>query len=145
MLVRLGAQWKVASTPVLEMIRACLGHMEEHQCHNGIGNILVLDFIEHEVPMAIQPPAAVGRAGKQKVREFNAGATVAMESGCLACHRIGDQGNKYPGPSLTHIGSRLTKTQIEEAIVSSLAPMPSFRRLPKEKFHALVRFLELLR
>jgi hypothetical protein len=144
-LVRLGAKWQVASTPILAMIRACVSHVKERQCRNGIGNTLVFGFVENEGPMAIPPPAAVRRAGKQEVREFNDGAMVAVESGCLACHRIGDQGNKRPGPSLTHVGSRATKAQIEEAIVSPLEPMPSFKRLPKKKFHALVRFLQLLR
>jgi hypothetical protein len=145
MLVRLGAKWQVASIPILAMIRACVSHIKEHQCRNGIGNTLVFGFVGNESPMAIPPPAAVRRAGKQEVREFNAGAMVAVESGCLACHRIGDQGNKSPGPSLTHVGARATKAQIEEAVVSPLEPMPSFKRLPKKKFHALVRFLQLLR
>lgn len=145
MLVRLDKKWQVATTPILRMIRSCGSQMKERQCRKGARNILVFGFVENEGLMAIPPPAAVRRAGKREVREFNAGATVALESGCLACHRIGDQGNRRPGPSLTHVGSSVTKAQIEKAILSPLEPMPAFTRLPKKKFHALVRFLQLLR
>jgi hypothetical protein len=34
---------------------------------------------------------------------------------------------------------------IEHAVVDPSEPMPSFKKLPRAKFHALVRFLSLLR
>ena len=34
----------------------------------------------------------------------SAGELVVGQSGCLACHVIGDNGNNGPGPDLTHIG-----------------------------------------
>ena len=37
--------------------------------------------------------------------------------GCLACHKIGENGNDGPGPELTEIGNRLPR----EAIARSLA------------------------
>lgn len=63
----------------------------------------------------------------------------------MACHRIGDLGNPGPGQNLAHIGTRLSPREIEEALVSPRAPMPSFKRLPANKMHDLVRFLSLLR
>jgi menaquinol-cytochrome c reductase cytochrome b/c subunit len=90
------------------------------------------------------PPAAV-RAGGERLAEFKIGRTVAAQSGCLACHRIGDAGNSGPGPDLTHVGSLLTSAGITRAILNPTAPMPSFSRTPAAKLHALVIFLSLLR
>ena len=63
------------------------------------------------------------------------------QSGCLACHKIGDNGNAGPGPNLTHIGARLPRAAIARTLVNPTAPMPSFKNLPPEKFTAIVNFL----
>ncbi len=94
------------------------------------------------IPVA--PPTAVARAGGRTLAEFYFGRSVAAQSGCLACHRIGAAGNRGPGPDLTHVGSMLTPRGIERAILNATAPMPSFRGLPKAKLRALVTFLSLL-
>lgn len=73
------------------------------------------------------------------------GPVVVVESGCLACHRIGEAGNDGPGPNLTHVGSKLSRREINGAIRDPTAPMPSFRRLPKDKLTAVVAFLSQLR
>ena len=39
--------------------------------------------------------------------EYEPGKQVAAQSGCLACHKIGENGNDGPGPELTEIGNRL--------------------------------------
>lgn len=96
---------------------------------------------EESIPI----PAAVLQAGRHEEREFNAGRTVFAESGCLACHKIGEIGNPGPGQNLTHVGARLSTYEIEKALVSPRAPMPSFKNLPVNKLHALTRFLSLLR
>jgi ubiquinol-cytochrome c reductase cytochrome b subunit/menaquinol-cytochrome c reductase cytochrome b/c subunit len=70
---------------------------------------------------------------------------VLAQTGCLACHRLGENGNAGPGPDLTHIGSKRSAAAIERAIINPTAPMPSFRNLPKPKLRALVTFLALLR
>jgi ubiquinol-cytochrome c reductase cytochrome b subunit/menaquinol-cytochrome c reductase cytochrome b/c subunit len=67
------------------------------------------------------------------------------QSGCLACHSIGQSGNRGPGPSLDHVGSMLSRRGIEHALISPTAPMPSFKHLPPAKFKALVTFLSDLR
>lgn len=96
-------------------------------------------------PPPLKAPRAVRKAGGAKLREFEAGATAALHDGCLACHRIGMRGNHGPGPVLSHVGSRLSEGQIAHALVDPSAPMPSFRRLPRPEFAALVKFLSLLR
>jgi menaquinol-cytochrome c reductase cytochrome b/c subunit len=90
-------------------------------------------------------PVAVGRAGGKELSDFEAGRTVYAQSGCAACHRLGDVGNAGPGPNLTHIGSTLSTPQLERAIIDPRAPMPSFSHLPAAKFKAVVEFLSLLR
>jgi menaquinol-cytochrome c reductase cytochrome b/c subunit len=90
-------------------------------------------------------PPALARAGGRELGKFDAGMEVVAQSGCLACHRIGEQGNPGPGSDLTRIGARLSKRQIEHAILDPTAPMPSFSHFPPAKLSAVVTFLELLR
>jgi hypothetical protein len=93
----------------------------------------------------VEPPSPVARAGGHQLAEFYFGRAVTAQSGCLACHRIGETGNTGPGPDLTRVGARLPARAIERAIVHASAPMPSFRYLPEAKLAAVVTFLSLLR
>jgi menaquinol-cytochrome c reductase cytochrome b/c subunit len=52
--------------------------------------------------VAVKPPS--GLTASQKAT-FVAGEAVVEQTGCAACHLIGDSGNNGPGPPLTHIGS----------------------------------------
>jgi ubiquinol-cytochrome c reductase cytochrome b subunit/menaquinol-cytochrome c reductase cytochrome b/c subunit len=70
---------------------------------------------------------------------------VVAQSGCLACHKIGENGNDGPGPELTHIAERVPKEAIARTLINPTAPMPSFKNLPPEKFDAMVDFLGTLR
>jgi len=76
--------------------------------------------------------------------QYEAGKLVAAQSGCLACHKIGENGNSGPGPNLTAIGTKLAPAAIERTLDNPTAPMPSFRALPQEKKTALVQFLSQL-
>jgi menaquinol-cytochrome c reductase cytochrome b/c subunit len=89
----------------------------------------------------MKPPAGLTAQQKQT---FTAGAQVVGQSGCLACHTLGSNGNSGPGPNLTHIASRLPPAAIASTLINPTAPMPSFRNLPKQKFQNLVGFLSLL-
>jgi ubiquinol-cytochrome c reductase cytochrome b subunit/menaquinol-cytochrome c reductase cytochrome b/c subunit len=89
----------------------------------------------------MKPPAGLTAQQKQT---FTAGAEVVGESGCLACHVIGSNGNSGPGPNLTHIASRLPPAAIASTLINPTAPMPSFKNLPKNKFQDLVGFLSEL-
>jgi menaquinol-cytochrome c reductase cytochrome b/c subunit len=77
-------------------------------------------------------------------RSAEAGKVVAAQSGCLACHKFGENGNTL-APELTTIGDRLTKASIERTLNNPTAPMPSYRDMPQEKKEALVTFLSQLR
>jgi quinol-cytochrome oxidoreductase complex cytochrome b subunit len=77
--------------------------------------------------------------------QFEAGKLVAAQSGCLACHKIGENGNDGPGPHLTDIGDKLQSGAIRRTLENPTAPMPSFAGLPEEKKAALVAFLASLK
>jgi ubiquinol-cytochrome c reductase cytochrome b subunit/menaquinol-cytochrome c reductase cytochrome b/c subunit len=90
-------------------------------------------------------PVAVSEQGPEAVASFEAGKLVAAQSGCLACHVVGENGNDGPGPPLTEIGARLPAQAIERTLQNPTAPMPSFAGLPPEKLNNLVAFLSSLR
>jgi menaquinol-cytochrome c reductase cytochrome b/c subunit len=73
------------------------------------------------------------------------GKMVVAQSGCLACHKIGENGNDGPGPHLTDIGAKLYPAAIQRTLENPTAPMPSYRNLPAEKKQALVQFLSQLK
>jgi quinol---cytochrome c reductase cytochrome c subunit, bacillus type len=98
-------------------------------------------------PTAIEmsTPSAVQRARGIALAEYEAGEKVVAQSGCLACHKLGENGNAGPGPDLTHIASRLPRQGIARTLVNPTAPMPSFKNLPPKKFEAIVGFLAQLK
>ena len=98
-------------------------------------------------PTAIElaTPASIKQAGGAELAEFEAGKAVVAQSGCLACHKIGENGNSGPGPDLTHIASRLKSQAIARTLVNPTKPMPSFKNLPPQKFKSVVAFLSLLK
>jgi menaquinol-cytochrome c reductase cytochrome b/c subunit len=77
--------------------------------------------------------------------QFEAGKLVVAQSGCLACHKIGENGNDGPGPHLTDIGDKLQPAAIRRTLENPTAPMPSFKGLPEQKKTALVNFLASLK
>jgi len=81
----------------------------------------------------------------QVAPQYEAGKLVAAQSGCLACHKIGHNGNDGPGPDLTDIATKLPKAAIRRTLENPTAPMPSFAGMPEEKKTALVNFLSQLR
>ena len=118
----------------------------------GIFVIAAMAFLTYQganagSPTAIEmtTPAAVVHAGGKRLAEYEAGAKVVAQSGCLACHKIGENGNAGPGPNLSNIGSRLPRQGIARTLVNPTAPMPSFKNLPPQKFTAIVNFLSQLK
>jgi menaquinol-cytochrome c reductase cytochrome b/c subunit len=72
------------------------------------------------------------------------GREVVAQSGCLACHRLGDNGNNGPGPELTHIGARLPQTAIARSLQVGPSIMPSYAGLSPQKFQALTAYIASL-
>ena len=72
--------------------------------------------------LEVSTPAAVRPDGSAAVRRWNEGRVAIAQSGCEACHTIGDNGNPGPGPNLTHVGSRVPRLGIAKR--SSTRPSP---------------------
>ncbi len=94
-------------------------------------------------PIPVNPPRRLSKPARGR---FLAGERVAAQAGCLACHRIGTDGNNGPGPNLTDIGSLgLSAATLRDALINPKAPMPSFRGLSRARLDALIAFLQDLR
>jgi menaquinol-cytochrome c reductase cytochrome b/c subunit len=80
-------------------------------------------------------------------REQQRGAEVMASSGCLACHKVGENGGAL-GPELTNIGDTLGEDAIARTLVNPTSPMPSYRSFQQEnprEFNELVNFVASLR
>jgi menaquinol-cytochrome c reductase cytochrome b/c subunit len=75
---------------------------------------------------------------------YKAGSEIVASSGCLACHKLGENGNNGPGPELTHIGDRIPRAAIIRSVEIGPSIMPSFRDLSKKKLDELADFLSSL-
>src|SRR3954469_24561860 len=78
---------------------------------------------------------------------FEKGKKVMAASGCLSCHKVGENGNTL-GPNLTHIGDRLGKDAIERTLINPTPPMPPYTKLQQskpEQFDQLVKFVASLK
>jgi quinol---cytochrome c reductase cytochrome c subunit, bacillus type len=107
----------------------------------GILTIAAMAYLTYEGAAAGSPNSIDMAVAPQ----YEKGKLVAAQSGCLACHKIGENGNDGPGPHLTDIGSKLEKGAIRRTLENPTAPMPSFAGLPEDKKAALVNFLASLR
>src|SRR5438874_10914661 len=110
----------------------------------GILTILAMGYLTYLGANAGSPNSIDLAVPKQ----FEAGKLVAAQSGCLACHKFGDNGNDGPGPNLTKIGKRLPREAIARTLQNPTTPMPSYTSLATrepQKFNALVDFLAQLK
>lgn len=118
----------------------------------GIFTIAAMAFLTYQGAQAgspnsidMNPPPGLKGAA---LTEWTKGKLVAAQSGCLACHKIGENGNDGPGPHLTNIGGTLPESAIAQTLRNPTAPMPSFQALAEQqpaKFRALVSFLGQLK
>jgi menaquinol-cytochrome c reductase cytochrome b/c subunit len=121
----------------------------------GIFVILAMGYLTYEGAHAGAPtqidmetPTTLVAAGGPVLEQFETGKQVVAQSGCQACHIIGENGNDGPGPPLTDIATRLPKQAISRTLVNPTAPMPSYKALQEsepEKFDAMVTFLSQLK
>jgi len=89
-------------------------------------------------PTEIDQPAPPG---------LEKGQEITASSGCLGCHKIGENGNTL-GPNLTNIGERLGKDAIARTLVNPTPPMPPYTQLREEhpdQFNQLVQYVASLR
>jgi mono/diheme cytochrome c family protein len=76
--------------------------------------------------------------------ELEPGKEVVAQEGCLACHKLGENGNNGPGPELTQIGENLPRNAIARSLEVGPGIMPSYAGLPPQKQEALTAFLASL-
>jgi mono/diheme cytochrome c family protein len=113
--------------------------------------IAAMAFLTYEGAHAGSPnqidmptPQSVIAQGGPTLRAFEAGRQVVAQSGCLACHKIAENGGTL-GPNLTKIGARLAGQAIDRTLQNPTAPMPSYASMPADKRAALVAFLTHLK
>jgi menaquinol-cytochrome c reductase cytochrome b/c subunit len=110
----------------------------------GITTIAAMTYLTVEGALAGSPTEI--EMGVSKTLE--PGKAVAASSGCLGCHKIGENGNSGPGPQLTKVGARLPRQAIARTLINPTPPMPTYSKLrqqnPKE-FNQLVDFLSSLK
>ncbi len=121
----------------------------------GIFTIAAMGYLTYLGAVAGSPttieeptPARIVAQGPENVRQWESGKQVVAQSGCLACHKIGENGNDGPGPELGEIADRLPAQGIARTLVNPTAPMPSFAALQEnqpEKFDAMVTYLGQLK
>jgi menaquinol-cytochrome c reductase cytochrome b/c subunit len=110
----------------------------------GITTIAAMAFLTIEGALA-GPPTQIDL---KVAPQFEAGKNVMASSGCLGCHRVGENGNAGPGPNLTHIAARLPRQAIARTLINPTAPMPSYSRLQQltpRRFNELTAFLGSLK
>jgi menaquinol-cytochrome c reductase cytochrome b/c subunit len=89
-------------------------------------------------PTEIDQPAPPG---------LEKGQEVMASSGCLGCHKVGENGNTL-GPNLSDVGSLLGKDAIARTLVNPTPPMPSYAQMQKDQpdqFNQLVQYVASLR
>ena len=110
----------------------------------GIAVIFAMGYLTVEGALAGAPTEIELATSPQNEH----GKKVMAASGCLGCHRVGDNGNTGPGPELTDVGDRLRAPAIRRTLLNPTAPMPPYTGLsqknPKE-FNELVQYLASLR
>jgi mono/diheme cytochrome c family protein len=74
---------------------------------------------------------------------LKAGKEIVAQSGCLACHKIGENGGTL-GPNLTNIGSRIPRNAILRSLKAGPGIMPSFETLPPRKQKEIADYLSSL-
>jgi menaquinol-cytochrome c reductase cytochrome b/c subunit len=77
-------------------------------------------------------------------KEFEPGAQVVANKGCLACHKLGENGNDGPGPELTDIGSKIPREAIARSLEVGPGIMPAYADLDQKQFDDLTAFLASL-
>jgi len=89
-------------------------------------------------PTEIDKPAPPG---------LKRGQEVMASSGCLGCHKVGENGNTL-GPNLTEIGDKLGRDAIARTLVNPTSPMPSYQKFQQEnpkQFDQLVQYVASLK
>lgn len=106
----------------------------------GILTIIAMGYLTYLGAAAGSP----NEIDVEVAEQYEPGKLVAAQAGCLACHKIGHNGNDGPGPELTDIADKLPKAALLRTLENPTAPMPSYSDMAPENKAALVDFLAQL-
>ena len=88
------------------------------------------------------PPTAIDLPSAP---QYEKGKQIVAQSGCLACHAIGDNGaHGGLGPELTEIGAQIPREAIKRSVTIGPGIMPSFQGLGEENLNAVADYLASL-
>lgn len=77
--------------------------------------------------------------------QYEKGKQIVAQSGCLACHAIGDNGaHGGLGPELTEIGAQIPREAIKRSVTIGPGIMPSFQGLGDKNLDAVADYLASL-
>jgi mono/diheme cytochrome c family protein len=76
---------------------------------------------------------------------YEAGKELVAQTGCLACHTIGENGNGTLGPELTEIGARIPRSAILRSLEAGPGIMPAFTDFSEEQRNQIADFLASLK
>jgi quinol---cytochrome c reductase cytochrome c subunit, bacillus type len=77
--------------------------------------------------------------------QYEPGKEVVAQTLCLACHKLGENGNTGPGPDLTEIGARIPRAAILRSLEAGPGIMPAFTAMPVKKRIEVADFLASLK
>ena len=77
--------------------------------------------------------------------QYEQGKQIVAQSGCLACHAIGENGSHGGlGPDLTEIGSMVPRLAIKRSVAVGPGIMPAYEGLGEEKLNQVADYLASL-
>lgn len=77
--------------------------------------------------------------------QYEQGKEIVAQSGCLACHSIGENGSEGGlGPDLTEIGAKIPRRAIKQSIEIGPGIMPAFRGFGEKDLNTVADYLASL-
>lgn len=108
---------------------------------SGILVIVAMAYLTYMGAVAGSPT----EIAKPTAARYEAGKQLVAESGCLACHSIGENGaHGGLGPDLTHIGSHINREAIKRSVAVGPGIMPSFDGLGEKNLNQVADYLASL-
>jgi len=107
----------------------------------GILVIIAMALLTYKGAVA-GPPTHIDLA---TAPQYEKGKQIVAQSGCLACHAIGENGaHGGLGPELTEIGAQIPREAIKRSVTIGPGIMPSFQGLGDENLNAVADYLASL-
>src|SRR4051794_8431543 len=99
--------------------------------------------IAQAIPGGKGAAAAAAGITPSEFETLKSGKEIVAQSGCLACHKIGENGGTL-GPNLSHIGTRIPRNGILRSLRAGPGIMPAFDTLPQRKLNEIADYLASL-